>query len=160
MVEDYQHYEYFMDEFGSLVVGRGGFDVRSRERVPEKWLSVAGEAFVLMSIENYMEWVTAEVLEDAPTEQKRIIGKWSNNSNAARYEGIEKEGIERYEKLFDEVIKARKQNGRMKHSKKYLEYRADLYKNRQSGMKKKAAADNGEEVSQKRTKCEDVVLDF
>ena len=61
---------------------------------------------------------------------------------------------------FDEVIKARKQNGRMKHSKKYLEYRADLYKNRQSGMKKKAAADNGEEVSQKRTKCEDVVLDF
>ena len=71
-----------------------------------------------------------------------------------------KRGELRYEKLFDEVIKARKQNGRMKHSKKYLEYRADLYKNRQSGMKKKAAADNGEEVSQKRTKCEDVVLDF
>ena len=71
MVEDYQHYEYFMDEFGSLVVGRGGFHVRSRERVPEKWLSVAGEAFVLMSIENYIEWVTAEVLEDAPPPSRR-----------------------------------------------------------------------------------------
>ena len=155
-----EHYKYFMDESGSLVVGKGGFEVRSRERVPKKWLSVAGKAFVLMSIENCMEWVTTEVLDDAPTEQKRIIGKWSNNSNAARYKGIEKEGIERYEKLFNKVMGARKKDGRMKHSKKFLEYRADLYSGRQSGMKKKATADNGEEVSQKRTKCEDVVMEF
>ena len=94
MVQNYQHYKYFMDEFGSLMVGKSGFEVRGREREPEKWLSAAGEAFVLMSFENYSKWADDEVQGDSPPVDKRIIGKWNNNSNAARYEGIEKPGLE------------------------------------------------------------------
>ena len=65
-----------------------------------------------------------------PPVEKRIIGKWNNNSNATRYEGIEKAGLERYEKLFDEVIEARENDTRKKHSEEYLKYRAKLYSNK------------------------------
>ena len=87
----------------------------------------------------------------APPVDKRIIGKWNNNSNAARYEGIEKPGIERYKKLFDEVTAARDDDKRKKHAKEYVEYRAKLYSDKQNGMKRKAAAD-GSGGSKKRVK--------
>ena len=61
MVQKYEHYKYFMDEFGSLMVGKSGFKVRGCEREPRKWLLTAGEAFVLMSFENYSEWAEEEV---------------------------------------------------------------------------------------------------
>ena len=86
-----------------------------------------------------------------PPVDKRIIGKWNNNSNAARYEGIEKPGIERYEKLFDKVTAARDDDKRKKHAKEYVEYRAKLYRDKQNGMKRKAAAD-GSGGSKKRVK--------
>ena len=66
MVQNYNHYKYFMDEFGSLMVGKSGFEMRGREREPEKWLSAAGEAFVLMSFENYSKWADDEVQGDSP----------------------------------------------------------------------------------------------
>ena len=136
MVQKYDHYKHFMDEFGSQVIGQTQFDVRCCERVPEQWLSAAGEAFGLLCIENYIEWADKEV-QNSPTAEKHKMGKWNNNSNAARFEGIGAEGLSRYEELYEEVVKAREQDGRQKHAKEYLSYRKKLYENKQNGMKKR-----------------------
>ena len=63
----------------------------------------------------------------SPSTEKHKIGKWNNNSNASRFEGIGAEGLCRYEELYDKVLEARKDKSRIEHSKKYLKYGAKLY---------------------------------
>ena len=137
MAQNYDHYKHFMDEFASQVVGQVQFDIRSCERVPELWLPAAGEAFALLSIENYMEWADKDV-RNSPTAAKHKIGKWNNNSNASRFEGMGTEGLNRYEELYGQVLEARKKDSRRKLAEKYKKYRQDDYDSKQNGMKKKA----------------------
>ena len=130
MVEDYDHYKYFMDHFGSIMVGRNNFLCIRNKKQPDEWLSTAGEAFALMMIDNYLTRAIEEAgegkikKEEAQQEGnmkkggvKGAKGRWTIERSSKNW--MKKDGLARYQDLYDRVLEARKNKSRRENSKRY-----------------------------------------
>ena len=129
MVEDYDHYKYFMDHFGSIMVGCNNFLCIRNKKQPDEWLPTAGEAFALMMIDNYLTSAIEEAgegkikIEEAQEGNmkkcgaKGAKGRWTIVLSSKNW--INKDGLARYEDLYDRVLEARKDKSRRENSKRY-----------------------------------------
>ena len=161
MVEDYDHYKYFMDHFGSIMVGRNNFLCIRNKKQPDEWLSTAGEAFALMMIDNYLTRAIEEAGEGKmKMEEEDHKGNIVKKSGVTRRKGrwtivgssknwIDKDGMARYEDLYDRIFEARKRKSRRENSKRYW----------RSKMPCKARSTPFQETPQ-RIKGETQILDF
>ena len=91
---------------------------------------MAGEAFALMMIDNYLTSTMKEAqqgkikIEEAQEDNivkkggvKRAKGRWTIVGSSKTW--IDKDGFARYEDLYDRIFEARKSESRRKNSKRY-----------------------------------------
>ena len=154
MLQDYFHYRYFMDEFAPILVGVGNYSKCSVTKEPEDFLSTSAEAFALMSFDNYLDATTKESKNKTP-EKGIMQGRYTKNTSAKKFGGMEKEGIDRYNELFKQVREARMDSRRMEHAKKYFEEKVQKFGSKQRKSKTKA----GEEMTAS-IMCDDDIMEF
>ena len=152
MVLHYDDYKYFMDHFGSIIVGQSNFTAVSRVCPPEDWLSTSGEAFAFMMMRNYYESAVGEV-RGGRNRRGRFICKarWANKGPGKNW--INNEGLACYEDLYDRVLEARRDDSRRRHACKYWQSRMECKTGRSFGVPEKEAV-------KRPIRCEAEVMDF
>ena len=109
MIRDsYDHYRFFMNEFGPRLVGVKYYKEKHAEVVPEEWLSVAGEGFGILTLENYYASLVKELENNI-----RCPAKYTKNGDAKRNQGWSQEGLDRHQS-FCEVIATLRENDEKK----------------------------------------------
>ena len=116
---NYEHYKHFMDNYGPKIVGHVEYKNACTTKTPEDWMTEAEEAYRLLSLENYQEFVSEKV-----NNKKTIQPKWSVGGVAKRNMGYAEAGINRFDEIFEAVEKTRKEE--TNYGTEYMKYRQEL----------------------------------
>ena len=116
---NYNHYKHFMDHYGPKIVGHIEYKNACTTETPEEWMTEAEEAYGLLSLENYKDFVYEKVHN-----KKAVQPKWSVGGVAKRNMGYAEAGINRFDEIFEAVEKTRKDE--TNYGKEYMKYRQEL----------------------------------
>lgn len=98
--ETFEVYHTFM----SLGVGRSTYRLRMSRQIPlSNIIEYSMEAFILLAVENVLEFVSDKVNKIEPRSPRRYTAD-SNKRNARKFSGWSEQGKERYNDLMEEIL--------------------------------------------------------